>query len=191
MSRSRAATYDARTWGALGYLVVFGSVVAFTSYVWLLANAPISFVATYAYVNPVVAVFLGWLVLDEAVTPRCWSAAGSWWRRRTGDHRRAAAPGCGRRAAVDIDCGLDDERDVEPAVEPPPGSVASGAAELDCEGDPRLVSDSTTIAAPPEVVFAIVADPRQHARIDGSGSVRGLVTGPARLEQGRRRSGSR
>jgi drug/metabolite transporter (DMT)-like permease len=63
-----AAAYGARTWTALGYLVVFGSVVAFTSYVWLLANAPISFVATYAYVNPVVAVFLGWLILDERVT---------------------------------------------------------------------------------------------------------------------------
>ena len=63
-----ASTYSLRTWSALGYLVVFGSVVAFTSYVWLLANAPISFVATYAYVNPVVAVFLGWLVLGEPVT---------------------------------------------------------------------------------------------------------------------------
>lgn len=62
------AAYGPRTWTALGYLVVFGSVLAFTSYVWLLANAPISFVATYAYVNPVVAVFLGWLVLDEPVT---------------------------------------------------------------------------------------------------------------------------
>ncbi|HEX5562229.1 MAG TPA: EamA family transporter [Nocardioidaceae bacterium] len=63
-----ASTYSLRTWSALGYLVVFGSVVAFTSFVWLVANAPISFVATYAYVNPVVAVFLGWLVLGEPVT---------------------------------------------------------------------------------------------------------------------------
>jgi drug/metabolite transporter (DMT)-like permease len=63
-----AADYGPRTWLSLGYLVVFGSVVAFTSYVWLLANAPISLVATYAYVNPVVAVFLGWLVLSEPVT---------------------------------------------------------------------------------------------------------------------------
>jgi drug/metabolite transporter (DMT)-like permease len=47
---------------------VFGSVIAFTSYVWLLANAPISLVATYAYVNPVVAVFLGWLILSEHIT---------------------------------------------------------------------------------------------------------------------------
>jgi uncharacterized protein YndB with AHSA1/START domain len=50
--------------------------------------------------------------------------------------------------------------------------------------DDRLVSASTTIAAPPEVVFAIVADPRQHARIDGSGSVRAMVTGPERLVRG-------
>lgn len=63
------AAYDTRTWIALAYLVVFGSVIAFTAYVWLLASAPISLVATYAYVNPVVAVFLGWLVLSEAVTP--------------------------------------------------------------------------------------------------------------------------
>jgi drug/metabolite transporter (DMT)-like permease len=61
-------SYDARTWIALAYLVVFGSVIAFTAYVWLVANAPISFVATYAYVNPVVAVFLGWLVLSEPLT---------------------------------------------------------------------------------------------------------------------------
>ncbi len=60
--------YGARTWLALGYLVIFGSVIAFTAYVWLVAHVPISFVATYAYVNPVVAVFLGWLVLSEAVT---------------------------------------------------------------------------------------------------------------------------
>jgi drug/metabolite transporter (DMT)-like permease len=62
------ADYDPRTWFAWSYLVVFGSMLAFTSYVWLLHNAPISLVATYAYVNPVVAVFLGWLILDERVT---------------------------------------------------------------------------------------------------------------------------
>ena len=45
----------------------------------------------------------------------------------------------------------------------------------------RLVSDSTTIDAPPAVVFAIVADPRQHPRIDGSGSLKGVITGPERL----------
>ncbi len=60
--------YSARSWAAWVYLVVFGSVVAFSAYVWLLQAANISLVATYAYVNPLVAVFLGWLVLAEAVT---------------------------------------------------------------------------------------------------------------------------
>lgn len=62
-----AAPLDA--WLAWVYLVTFGTVVAFTAYVWVLQAAPISLVATYAYVNPVVAVFLGWLILNEAVTP--------------------------------------------------------------------------------------------------------------------------
>lgn len=53
----------------LGYLVVFGSLLAFTAYTWLLHNAPISKVSTYAYVNPVVAVFLGWIILSETITP--------------------------------------------------------------------------------------------------------------------------
>ncbi|CAN5762947.1 drug/metabolite exporter YedA [soil metagenome] len=51
------------------YLIFVGSLVAFTAYVWLLGNAPISKVATYAYVNPVVAVFLGWLILGEPLSP--------------------------------------------------------------------------------------------------------------------------
>jgi drug/metabolite transporter (DMT)-like permease len=51
------------------YLVFAGSLLAFTAYVWLLKNAPISTVATYAYVNPVVAVLLGWAVLSEDLTP--------------------------------------------------------------------------------------------------------------------------
>jgi drug/metabolite transporter (DMT)-like permease len=66
--RFSPSSYGPHTWLALGYLIVFGSVIAFTSYVWLLANAPISLVATYAYVNPVVAVFLGWLILSERIT---------------------------------------------------------------------------------------------------------------------------
>lgn len=66
--RFSPSSYGVHTWLALGYLVVFGSVIAFTSYVWLIANAPISLVATYAYVNPVVAVFLGWLILSERIT---------------------------------------------------------------------------------------------------------------------------
>ncbi|WP_418959418.1 EamA family transporter [Streptomyces tritici] len=57
-----------RSWVAWAYLVVFGSVVAFTAYAWLLQTAPLSLVATYAYVNPVVAVLLGALILGEALT---------------------------------------------------------------------------------------------------------------------------
>ena len=53
---------------AWAYLVVFGSLVAFTAYSWLLGTAPVSWVATYAYVNPVVAVLLGVVVAGEAVT---------------------------------------------------------------------------------------------------------------------------
>jgi len=54
---------------ALGYLVVFGSLLAFTAYAWVLQRWPISRVATYAYVNPLVAVILGGLVLGEPLTP--------------------------------------------------------------------------------------------------------------------------
>ncbi len=57
-------------WVALGYLVVFGSMAAFTAYVWLLRNARLSLVTTYAYVNPAVAVLLGGLFLDERLTTR-------------------------------------------------------------------------------------------------------------------------
>jgi len=53
--------------GAVLYLVVCGSLIGYTSYIWLLKHAPTSKVSTYAYVNPVVAVFLGWLILHERV----------------------------------------------------------------------------------------------------------------------------
>jgi drug/metabolite transporter (DMT)-like permease len=53
---------------ALAYLIVAGSLVAYTAYVWLLANAPVSKATTHTHVNPVVAVALGWLVLSERVT---------------------------------------------------------------------------------------------------------------------------
>jgi len=53
---------------AFAYLVVIGSLLAFTAYVWLLQHAPISKVATYAYVNPVIAIFLGAVILSEDLT---------------------------------------------------------------------------------------------------------------------------
>jgi drug/metabolite transporter (DMT)-like permease len=62
------AEISGRSWFALGWLVLAGSVVAYTAYAWLLQNASISLVSTYAYVNPVVAVVLGSLILDEVVS---------------------------------------------------------------------------------------------------------------------------
>jgi drug/metabolite transporter (DMT)-like permease len=60
---------------AMSYLIVFGSLVGFTAYVWLLRVSTPAKVATYAYVNPVVAVFLGWALAGEPVTRRTLIAA--------------------------------------------------------------------------------------------------------------------
>jgi drug/metabolite transporter (DMT)-like permease len=60
-------TWTARGLSAVGYLVVCGSWIGYTAYIWLLEHVPTSKVSTYAYVNPVVAVFLGWLILHERV----------------------------------------------------------------------------------------------------------------------------
>ena len=54
----------------LAYLIVFGSIVAFTAYTWLLQRCPPTLVATHTYANPVVAVLLGWLLASEPLTPR-------------------------------------------------------------------------------------------------------------------------
>ena len=59
-----------RSWLGLAYLITFGSLVGFVSYGWLLHNAPVSLLSTYAYVNPVVAVFLGNLLADEPLNAR-------------------------------------------------------------------------------------------------------------------------
>lgn len=60
-------TWTARGVGAVLYLVVCGSWIGYTAYIWLLGHVPTSKVSTYAYVNPVVAVFLGWLFVNETV----------------------------------------------------------------------------------------------------------------------------
>ncbi len=77
------ATGEAKAWqwsatglGALGYLVVMGSIVGYSAYAYALRHAPATIVGTYAYVNPVVAVLLGWLVLSEPVTGRTFVAMG-------------------------------------------------------------------------------------------------------------------
>ncbi len=69
------ASVSVQSWVALAYLVVFGSLLAFTAYTWLLRHVPVTTVATYAYVNPIVAVALGALFHGEELTPRTLLAA--------------------------------------------------------------------------------------------------------------------
>jgi drug/metabolite transporter (DMT)-like permease len=64
------STWSSRSTLGLAYLIVFGSIIGYSAYAWLLANAPLSQVSTYAYVNPVVAIALGVIVLDETLTLR-------------------------------------------------------------------------------------------------------------------------
>lgn len=67
-ARFHLAAVSARSLLSLAYLIVFGALIAFTAYVWLLKAAPPVLVSTYAYVNPLVAVFLGWAVAGEPIT---------------------------------------------------------------------------------------------------------------------------
>ena len=67
-SKFNIAEVSESSWFGLVYLIVFGSLVGFTAYSWLLKNAAPSAVATYAYVNPIIAVFLGWLIAGESFT---------------------------------------------------------------------------------------------------------------------------
>ena len=69
VERNSHLVWTARGLGAVFYLVVCGSWIGYTAYIWLLQHVPTSKVSTYAYVNPVVAVFLGWLVLHEKIDP--------------------------------------------------------------------------------------------------------------------------
>ena len=69
-SRLDPSGWSSRSVFGLVYLILVGSVVGYTAYAWLLGNAPIAQVSTYAYVNPVIAIALGVIVLDETVTAR-------------------------------------------------------------------------------------------------------------------------
>ncbi|MEW5939549.1 MAG: EamA family transporter [Chloroflexota bacterium] len=69
------ASASTQSLGGLIYLILVGSLVGFVSYGWLLQNAPISLVATYAYVNPIVAILLGNWLAAEPLEPRIWIAA--------------------------------------------------------------------------------------------------------------------
>jgi drug/metabolite transporter (DMT)-like permease len=59
---------SAYSWFGWSYLVVIGSVIAYSAYLWLVGNAPVALTSTYAYVNPVIAVILGALVLSEPIS---------------------------------------------------------------------------------------------------------------------------
>lgn len=75
IGRTDPASFSLRSLSAFAYLVVFGSILAFSAYIWLLGNVSVSVLGTYAYVNPIVAVGLGALVLSEPITPRTLVAA--------------------------------------------------------------------------------------------------------------------
>jgi drug/metabolite transporter (DMT)-like permease len=74
-ARFDPAAVSVRSWIAFVYLVFVGSLAGFSAFVWLMKHCPPAKVATYAYVNPVVAVLLGWLILDEPVGPRTLAAS--------------------------------------------------------------------------------------------------------------------
>jgi drug/metabolite transporter (DMT)-like permease len=73
--RLNLAAVSARSLISMAYLIVFGSLIAFSAYVWVLRVAPTPLVSTYAYVNPVVAIFLGSALAAEPLTPRTLAAA--------------------------------------------------------------------------------------------------------------------
>lgn len=75
ISALHLALVSLRSWLAVAYLVVFGSMVGFTAYVYILKKSTATRVATYAFVNPVVALFLGWLFVGEPITLRTIAAA--------------------------------------------------------------------------------------------------------------------
>ena len=70
------AAITMRSWLALGYLIVFGSGIGFTAYIYILQKSTAARVGTYAFVNPVVALFLGWLIAGETISLRTVLAAG-------------------------------------------------------------------------------------------------------------------
>jgi drug/metabolite transporter (DMT)-like permease len=75
-ARLSFASMSLRSVIAVGYLIVFGSIIGFTAYSWLLTVSTAAKVSTYAYVNPVVALALGWALADEPLTARTIVAAG-------------------------------------------------------------------------------------------------------------------
>ena len=114
LGRVHPAQISGESWLGLAYLIVAGSLVGFTAYMWLLRAAPTSLVGTYAYVNPVVAVFLGWAFLGERLGWRTLVGGGIIvaavalivGRRPRGPRRRRAGAGSPSRGARWLTCSL-------------------------------------------------------------------------------------
>jgi drug/metabolite transporter (DMT)-like permease len=104
IGRTDLGAISTRSIVAIVYLIVFGSIVAFTAYTWLLAHVPVATVATYAYVNPIVAVALGAIFLSEQITVRTLIAAviiiGAVIAMVSGRARNAEEPGPAPEAAA-------------------------------------------------------------------------------------------
>lgn len=105
---------------AMGYLVVFGSIVGYSAYSYALRYAPATLVGTYAYVNPVIAVLLGWLFLSEPITGRMVIAIGMIlaavvWIQFS--HKATAVTG--RRSSVTAPPMTDDQRPTTSSIQHP------------------------------------------------------------------------
>src|SRR5690606_33533156 len=125
---------SARSLLGLLYLIVFGSLVGFTAYIWLLGVSTPARVSTYAYVNPVVAVLLGWALASEPLTPRMMVAAaiivcavaaitaGQATRRRPAMERPETAAATA--------CLTQDEEEADDVVPPPAPSIREPLREV-------------------------------------------------------------
>ena len=104
LSAADPSSFSTASLLAVGYLVVIGSLLAFSAYTWLLGHVPISTVSTYAYVNPIVAVTLGTVLRNEQISPRMLVAAliilGAVVAMVRGRPRLAEEPGPGPEAAA-------------------------------------------------------------------------------------------
>ena len=124
------------------YLVTFGSVIGYTAYVWLLDNAPIGKVATYAYVNPVVAIALGAIVLHESLTWSIGSARCSCSRAsRSSSGARAEGPerGAGRQTGSALVHVARQQRVHRPVLPPAEARVPVRAPQDALEREARLL----------------------------------------------------
>ncbi len=107
---------SARSAFALAYLLVAGSLIAYTAYVWVLGKLPVSTVSTYAYVNPVLAVLLGALILDEHVGPAVLIGGGVIVAAVAVVVTAEGRHGRRRRAAEAVECAAGPQAGTEPAA---------------------------------------------------------------------------